>query len=74
MTESNSFQLAILRGLQRPGMHVYAGRETPGERTERRRADKLRAALALPPGSRARRRIVHRLDLAAARSDRKAAA
>ncbi|MDR6868745.1 hypothetical protein J2Y69_003369 [Microbacterium resistens] len=54
----NPFQRAILVALNRLDKHVYAGQETPTERAQRRRQDRLEAAMAIPGKSRKARRAV----------------
>lgn len=73
MTAPNPYQRRILAALNILGKHVYAPAETPTERAERRRADRLRAAIALPKHSRARRRAVAHLEKTTARAERRAA-
>ncbi|MEO2133363.1 hypothetical protein [Microbacterium sp.] len=48
MTAPNTFQLAILRGLNTTGKHVFAGIESAEDRAVRRRIDRATAAAKLP--------------------------
>ena len=76
MTETpvvNPYQRRILLALNTLGKHVYAGKETPRDRAERRLGER-QAALAAMPDNRARRRGVARLAAAEARRARRAAA
>ncbi|WDS51672.1 hypothetical protein SEA_BARNSTORMER_35 [Microbacterium phage Barnstormer] len=69
----NRDQRVILLALNRLGKHIFAGLESPLERAERRRNDRLDKALAIPGQPRAARRAVTNARKSIARAERRAA-
>ncbi|WWV91866.1 hypothetical protein GMYAFLOJ_CDS0036 [Microbacterium phage phiMiGM15] len=79
MTSPNSFQRAVLIGLNTLGKHVYAGYESPADRATRKRQERRDRGLASGRNessrdlNRAGRRLVVQADAAQDRALRRAA-